>query len=726
MTSSPRDLRSDRNRLAIKVSRPRSRCGRLIAEAAVILVAVASSSVAFAHGIVPPSLKGFSIPDTEGLYKGRERVIRNQRAAVALGKALFWDIQVGSDGMACASCHHHAGADGRAVNQLSPGHAPATQLSTSTFEPTAGGGDGGPNYALTEADFPLHQLADPSDITSAVVYTTDDVVGSAGSFGGSFHGAPGDDCDRSADAIFQVQGIGTRRVTSRNAPSIYNAVFNPRLFWDGSANNVFNGVNPFGPRDSQAGIWVWKRRQLTFEPMRLENSALASQAVFPPLSEVEMSCGGRTFADIGRKLLSRQALAFQDVHRDDSVLGRLRDRSGTGLRYTYEKLVRRAFHPRFRSARPRDTGEAFGAPANGGEPYTQMEANFSLFFGLALQAYQATLVSDEAPFDSERRADGHPSALDEQQHRGLEAFIDFHCADCHSGPTLSGAALAYNTRATDVDRKPVRDASGSMVLGIVDTGFHNTSVTPVEEDPGLAATDRFGLPLSLSTQYLDRLLGNDDPRYDAASVRSCAMTSPFAKSSFGQPAFPAGELIDDPAGTTGCESPQAAKVPAPAVVAQELALPAHGRLADGTAGAFKVPSLRNIELTGPYMHNGSMATLEEVVAFYNRAGNHVTAAKDAEFLFSLDLSPETQADLVAFLRSLTDERVRWERAPFDHPSLPLPVGHLGDEQGVTESTTPGYAGLAETRFVTLPAVGAAGRNNDDGPLLPFHAALPEP
>ena len=40
-------------------------------------------------------------------------------------------------------------------------------------------------------------------------------------------------------------------------------------------------------------------------------------------------------------------------------------------------------------------------------------------------------------------------------------------------------------------------------------------------------------------------------------------------------------------------------------------------------GAFKVPSLRNIELTGPYMHNGGMSTLEQVAAFFNRGGDVV-------------------------------------------------------------------------------------------------------
>ena len=48
-------------------------------------------------------------------------IIKNKLAAIALGKALFWDNQVGSDGIACASCHFQAGADNRTKNQINPG-----------------------------------------------------------------------------------------------------------------------------------------------------------------------------------------------------------------------------------------------------------------------------------------------------------------------------------------------------------------------------------------------------------------------------------------------------------------------------------------------------------------------------------------------------------------------------------------------------------------------------
>ncbi|MGV2339755.1 MAG UNVERIFIED_CONTAM: DUF642 domain-containing protein [Planctomycetaceae bacterium] len=58
------------------------------------------------------------LPATLGSY------IANQPAAVALGKALFWDMQAGSDGRtACATCHWHAGADIRFKNTVHPGVA---------------------------------------------------------------------------------------------------------------------------------------------------------------------------------------------------------------------------------------------------------------------------------------------------------------------------------------------------------------------------------------------------------------------------------------------------------------------------------------------------------------------------------------------------------------------------------------------------------------------------
>jgi cytochrome c peroxidase len=83
-------------------------------------------------------------------------------------------------------------------------------------------------------------------------------------------------------------------------------------------------------------------------------------------------------------------------------------------------------------------------------------------------------------------------------------------------------------------------------------------------------------------------------------------------------------------------------------------VPERGRAAvtgrDADAGAWKTPTLRRVALTAPYMHDGSVATLEEVVAFYARGGNQ-NAHLDAR-IQPLQLSADDQRALVAFLASL--------------------------------------------------------------------------
>ena len=70
-------------------------------------------------------------------------------------------------------------------------------------------------------------------------------------------------------------------------------------------------------------------------------------------------------------------------------------------------------------------------------------------------------------------------------------------------------------------------------------------------------------------------------------------------------------------------------------------------------GLFKVPSLRNIELTAPYMHDGSIETLEEIVRHYNSGGKGYF--NQSEEVKPLNLTENEEADLVAFLKSLTDD-----------------------------------------------------------------------
>jgi cytochrome c peroxidase len=87
-------------------------------------------------------------------------------------------------------------------------------------------------------------------------------------------------------------------------------------------------------------------------------------------------------------------------------------------------------------------------------------------------------------------------------------------------------------------------------------------------------------------------------------------------------------------------------------------------------GEFRTPSLRNVGLRGPYFHNGRLATLEDVVAFYNRGGDFDAPNINHNLIRPLGLNPQQQSDLVAFLRNaLTDPRVLAGTAPFDRPTL---------------------------------------------------------
>ncbi len=74
-------------------------------------------------------------------------------------------------------------------------------------------------------------------------------------------------------------------------------------------------------------------------------------------------------------------------------------------------------------------------------------------------------------------------------------------------------------------------------------------------------------------------------------------------------------------------------------------------------GAFKTPTLRNVEVTGPYMHDGSLETLKDVVSFYNNGGREQETDPFSPFLSGgirpLDLNKKEQKDLVEFMKALT-------------------------------------------------------------------------
>ncbi len=563
------------------------------------------------------SLKTVPVPAPANLAT----YVRDRDALLVLGKALFWDMQVGSDGkVACASCHFHAGADHRLHNQLAnPG---------GTF-PT--------NYRLTAADFPFHRLSNPDVQASQVLRDVTYRAGSSGMFARKLQSViPGLSAEISTDtpdAIFRNSSLNLRQVTDRNTPSVINAVFNLRNFWDGRASDTFSARTPFGASDPAANVLTAASGTLRPETLRLEKSSLASQAVGPVLSGTEMSYDSRDWSNVGKKLLPLRPLAKQRIAADDSVLGRYANSAFRGFPRgtTYLDLVKSAFQPAYWQST--EIVDANGAivPAASALPeadrYTQAEFNFSLFFGLAVQAYESTLVSNDSPVD--RLAEGQMTALSNPAIAGLQLFITrTGCNTCHAG--------AETTLATHTGFN-----SNDLLKAGRDTGFFYIGVRPIAEDLGLGGNDGFGKPLASQ--------------------------------------FP----VDN--------SPGSAR------------------------GRFKTPGLRNVELTGPYFHNGGQATLQQVMEFYNRGGDFPPNASNGPDIRSLNLSALDQANLVEFMKALTDDRVKFERAPFDHPELCVADGHVLRATG-----DPGTPLSAADRWVGLSAVG---RNGHNVPLQTFEELL---
>jgi cytochrome c peroxidase len=629
---------------------------------------------------LPGDLRAIAIPAPSNLGE----FVKDNAMAIALGKALFWDMQVGSDGIqACASCHFRAGADPRSKNQVSPGlkQMPEPDLTFAT-----GGTKAGPNYQLKASDFPLTRLANPG-VRGGLDAAGDsnDVVSSQG-----IH-HPGN----AVDPLGFVVGAwaNTRRVEPRNTPSVINAVFNHRQFWDGRAENIFNGVNHLGQRDPDAKVF---RADDPANPVEvrveLSNASLASQAVGPIVSDLEMAEPGRTHLDVGRELargkrnqgkrLARvRPLGKQLVSTTDSVLGALSRWPYKGLSAgRYDQLIKAAFHEKWWKSRKlirvNESGSKTLVAKNDGEceetncdenEYALIQYNFSLFFGISIQLYQATLVSDDTPWDRFRRehptptdpalnpwTNANPNHISRLALFGAHLFNDrtrgatnIRCSNCHEQAELTDASVR---RIAAAATGPIRNRDGN----VIDKGFNNIGVRPTADDLGVGASDAIG-PLSFTRRLF--------------------------------PGAPPATFEINPA--TG--------------------LPIPVTKGFGVQGAFKIPSLRNVALTAPYFHNGDARTLREVVEFYSRGGNVApTQEMDGTPIEPLGvplLSPEEIDAIVAFMEALTDERVVYRRAPFDHPQLFVPNGHPGGSNSTKDTNADG---LADDKMVEIPAVGAAG------------------
>jgi cytochrome c peroxidase len=638
---------------------------------------------------------------------------------IALGKALFWDLQVGSDGRsACASCHFKGGADDRMRNTLVPGQ-------DGVFQPTAG-----MNSEVQAHLFPFHRMANPMNRGSgglnpndpAVLKDTDDVVGSQGVAAGEFVAVlegRADEAGRPIRGRQALNGRNIRQVTGRQAPPAINAVFNQANFWDGRAHNVFNGVDPFGPLSFDARVKMWNCAEVVdfnmLDPANvLVNSSLASQSTGPVLSEVEMSWAGRSWPEVGRKLLNLQPLAGQLVHPQDSIFGYLRmvDADGKGLSTTYGDLIRQVFQEMFWNT-PAETRVLID-----GKEFTLMEANFSLFWGLALQAYQSTLVSDDSPVDRFQRNDPLALAkfsaplraatgiagLDAAQGKLAFESLELACSLCHTGAETTAAAVGALLGPLEgaVELMPTQDGK----LHFYDIGFYNIGLRPSAEDLGRGGMGPNGIPLAFARhRNLPVFPTGFDPTVGGS----------FALNVFCDPLEAAAIGAECPAGALGGADDNPGGEDQILIEEEDLAV----------TGAFKTPHLRNVELTGPYFHNGGMVNLMQVVEFYTRGGDFFELNRAQIPLdFSANLPSLNDGgdrsklllrqNLVAFLLALTDERVRQEAAPFDHPQFFYPEGHENVIEG-----NPKTSRTLKDIMVEIPATSMLGRNAAGiAPLMP--------
>ncbi|MCP3141524.1 cytochrome-c peroxidase [Pyxidicoccus xibeiensis] len=370
--------------------------------------------------------------------------IVDQAAALRLGKAFFWDMQVGSDGKtACASCHFAGGADDRVTNTVHPGLDGIFQT----------GGVTGPGQTWV-----------PERITG------DDRIGSQGMLRALFQSVNADPTIAAEQCrLLPAPPFGPNlQVGFRHSPSVVGSGFYRNQFWGGEANVLFNGINIWGDSGNNTETPI----------AAVQNASLASQAVGPIGNFMEMTCSGRPLngtRGLGGKMLARTPLQFQRVATDDSVLGALANPDGPGLRCgdapcTYGQLISDAFGP---------------------ELAAQAVDKFSIIWGEALQVYQASLIPDQTPFD--KFLSGNLNALTARQVRGLVQFVGKgQCVNCHVGAMLTDATVSWYEKAG-----PLNQDGG-------DQGFHNIGVRPTDEDLARGDLGIFGgVPNSQSGSPFD-------------------------------------------------------------------------------------------------------------------------------------------------------------------------------------------------------------------------------
>jgi cytochrome c peroxidase len=295
-------------------------------------------------------------------------------AKALLGKILFWDEQLSGDGtVACGTCHR----------------------------PNAGGSD--PRSSTAAAAQP-----GPDQIMG----TEDDV-----------HGSPG---VVRCNAVGEHTGLSAQ-ITGRKAPTYLDAMFSARLFWDGRTECTKPGcpsVSAFEDPDAPGTFPI------------ATGGALESQAVGPPLSDVEMACEGASWSGIHAKLKSVTPLALAKQIPD--ALADFIAANGA----SYPKLFEAAF-----------------GDAQSSGPLDEINSRRIAF---AIATHERRLRSDQTPWD--RWNDGDDDALTLAQKRGMELFVvKARCEACHRMPTFTDSDfhfIGFHKPSWDAGRETINPEFG--------------------------------------------------------------------------------------------------------------------------------------------------------------------------------------------------------------------------------------------------------------------------
>ena len=480
-----------------------------------------------------------------------------------------------------------------------------------------------------------------------------------------------------------------------------------------------------------------------------------------------MSADDRNFHQVGKKLLARVPLIKQLVDPTDSVLGALSNAPGKGLKTSYSALIQKAFLPEWWQFSRHICTAADGSTVTNVDPaafetcpagtddYSQMEYNFSLFWGVAIQMYESTLIADQTPFDKYMEqqqtysliGDNHTQSYTIQLAPGIKPY------------SLSVIALDPLADFSDQDMAYAFDYGDGRVMGVgLDNGVIDYATGKLTLLFGLPPLSTFPIKISysvgetpLTTPQLRGLLVfqtkgrcvncHGGPELSNASVGTVSTVGPAERMIMADmqvrvydtgyyhigvrpTAEDAGLAGTDPVAGKSLSQSEYLRERVCNGTAEPIMIP--GRPGDGISmaplncgdetargGFFKAPQLRNVALTAPYFHNGSQLTLEQVVEFYDRGADFNTFGEEHQYMDSdidlLGLTLQDKTDLVDFLRNgLTDPRTVSQSAPFDHPQLLTPNGHPQSANGYPVIADPKNPGQATMQFMEVPAVGRNG------------------